>query len=165
MNYINPTTYPPTVEGNTVGEEGQVDLQDRGKYEITIHDQMNEAFVDMTTPVVMLDRAGDKNDVTLTQDTNYTYITTTDDGCTFHIVIDLIALYENGIITDADITNATPITVTYTAKLNKRYYSGQLRKTPLGLLIREMNRKNPRSLWTPTASRSSSTTQLILPSV
>ena len=118
MNYINPDVYPPVVEPGKPGAQEPTESEGRGEYEITIHDQMDKAFVDMTAPVVMLDRAGDENDVTL-ENTNYTYTTETGDNCTFHIVIDLITLYENGIITDNDITNATPITVTYTATLNE----------------------------------------------
>ena len=127
-NYIIPDVKNPEVVENEVSTLANVPIEKRGKYEITIHDQMDKAFVDMTAPVVTLDRAGDDNDVTL-ENTYYTYTTATDDGCTFHIVIDLIALYENGIITDNDITNATSITVTYTAKLNENAEAGNYKNS------------------------------------
>ena len=127
MNYIIPDVENPEVVENEVSTLANVPIEDRGEYSMTIHDQMDKAFVDMTAPVVTLDRAGDDNDVTL--ENTYYYTTATDDGCTFHIVIDLIALYENGIITDEDIASATPITVTYTATLSASAVAGSYENT------------------------------------
>ena len=127
MNYIIPDVENPEVVENEVSTLANVPIEDRGEYSMTIHDQMDKAFVDMTAPVVTLDRAGDDNDVTL--ENTYYYTTATDDGCTFHIVIDLIALYENGIITDEDIASATPITVTYTATLKEDAAAGSYENT------------------------------------
>ena len=118
-NYIIPDVDDPDV--NTLAN---VPVEDRGAYVVTIHDRMDDMLTNMTTPVVTLDREGTDNDVVLTGD-QYTLTTSDlDDGCTFEISIDLIALYEAGVITDVDIENATPIVVTYSATLSENATAG-----------------------------------------
>ena len=119
-NYIIPDVDDPDV--NTLAN---VPVEDRGAYVVTIHDRMDDMLTNMTTPVVTLDREGVDNDVTLSADSQYTLTTSDlDDGCTFEISINLIALYEAGVITDADIENATPIVVTYSATLDENATAG-----------------------------------------
>ena len=117
-NYIIPDVEDPDI--NTLAN---VPVEDRGAYVVTIHDQMDDMLTNMTTPVVTLDREG-TNDVVL-NDSQYILTTSDlDDGCTFEISIDLVALYEAGVITDADIENATPIVVTYSATLSENATAG-----------------------------------------
>ena len=127
LNYIKPEDPedPDVVE--PVATNALVPVEERGEYVLTFHDQMDDAFVDATAPVVTLDREGTENDVTLTG-TQYTYTTETGDDCDFHIVIDLVALYDD-IITNADIDNATPIIVTYTATLDEDATAGTYKNT------------------------------------
>ena len=125
LNYIIPDVDKPQVV--TPATNALVPVDQRGTYEITIHDDMDAAFVDPTTPVVILDRT-EGEDVTLAND-QYTYTSNPEDGCDFHIVIDLVALYDKGIITDADIENATPIKVTYTATLAEGTTAGDYHNT------------------------------------
>ena len=118
LNYIIPDVDEPEVV-KPAAVNALVPVKQRGEYHLTFHDKMNEMLVDATEPVVTLDRVGDESDVTLSLEENeYTYIADPDDGCDFHIVIDLVALYNAGIIKEADIEAATPIVVTYNAKLS-----------------------------------------------
>ena len=126
LNYIEADpAEPPEVEtppaANLLAEE-------RGAYKLVIHDKMDKAFVDPGSFVVTLDREGTENDVEL-NDTQYTLTNPGADGCTFDITIDLAALYEAGMITEADITNATPIVVTYTATLAEGTTAGTYKNT------------------------------------
>ena len=119
-NYIIPDVEDPDI--NTLAN---VPVEARGSYVVTIHDRMDDMLTNMTTPVVTLDREGVDNDVTLSADSQYTLTTSDlDDGCTFEISINLIALYEAGVITDADIEKATPIVVTYSADLSEDATAG-----------------------------------------
>ena len=126
LNYIEADpAEPPEVEtppaANLLAEE-------RGAYKLVIHDKMDKAFVDPGSFVVTLDREGTDNDVEL-KDTQYTLTNPGADGCTFDITIDLAALYEAGVVTEADITNATPIVVTYTAILAEGTTAGTYKNT------------------------------------
>ena len=115
----------PDVEDPDINILANVPVEARGSYVVTIHDRMDDMLTNMTTPVVTLDREGVDNDVTLSADSQYTLTTSDlDDGCTFEISINLIALYEAGVITDADIENATPIVVTYSATLDENATAG-----------------------------------------
>ena len=98
-------------------------VENRGEYNLVIHDKMDEAFVTPGSFVVTLDREGTDNDEEL-NNTQYTLTNPGTDGCTFDITIDLAALYEAGVVTEADITNATPIVVTYTATLKEGTTAG-----------------------------------------
>ena len=123
LNYIIPDVDEPEVV-TPAAANALVPVKDRGEYHLTFHDMMNDMLVDATEPVVTLDRPDGQEDVTLTAGTQYVYTTETDDGCDFHIVIDLVALYDDGIITDDDIENATDIVVTYSAKLSGEAIAG-----------------------------------------
>lgn len=86
---------------------------ERGKYTITIHDVMDSMLeLDEDTVTVKI---GNKK---LTLNTDYTFSTECEDSCTFEVVLDLVDLYNRGIITKKDIENATEITVTYKAQLS-----------------------------------------------
>ena len=64
-----------------------------------------------------------RGNTTLTE--GYTLTSTElEDGCSFEISLDLVALYEAGVITDDDIENATSITVTYDATLSEEATAG-----------------------------------------
>lgn len=47
----------------------------------------------------------------------YSYVASPDEGCTFHVTLDLVALYKAGIITDDDYEQQNSIVVTYNATL------------------------------------------------
>ena len=129
LNYIIPDVNTPETAQPDTATMAVVPVEERGKYELTIHDQMDTAFTDMKDLVVTIDREGTDNDVTLASGTQYTYVTGTGDGCTFHITLDLVALYESGVITDTDIEKATPITVTYSATLKEGTAAGTYHNT------------------------------------
>lgn len=107
-----------------VGAEGDefADGTAEGTYTLTFHDQMDDAFVNPTGYVVKI---GDR-ELTTEQ---YTIRTENlADGCDFEIDLDLAALYNNEVITDADL-GITPITVTYTATLAKGTTAGEYYNT------------------------------------
>lgn len=124
LNYINlPDVDDPSVV-NVLADEPV-----RGSYQLVIHDQMDDELVlDPESIVVTLG----KNDVLIPVD-QYTvaYDVAHDDGtiCDFEITLDLVNLYEMGAITEEDIDNATPITVTYTATLAEDVTAGEYLNT------------------------------------
>lgn len=59
----------------------------------------------------------------------YSYVASPDEGCTFHVTLDLVALYSAGIITDADYEQQTPIVVTYDATLADDATAGTYKNT------------------------------------
>ena len=61
--------------------------------------------------------------------TEWYEVLTPTDGCSFEISLDLAALYEAGVITDDNIKNATPITVTYDATLSADATAGSYENT------------------------------------
>mgnify|MGYP005758701563 CR=1 FL=1 len=111
LNYLNPDPVdPPEINGEPQGDPTEGDVPEgRGEYQLTFHDQMDEAFINPDGFEVKI------GDTTLTEG-QYT-LTQTDlaDGCDFEITIDLVALY--GSVIDQDDLGVTPITVTYTATL------------------------------------------------
>lgn len=124
LNYINlPDVDDPSVV-NVLADEPV-----RGSYQLVIHDQMDDELVlDPESIVVTLG----ENDVLIPVD-QYTvaYDVAHDDGtiCDFEITLDLVNLYEMGAITEEDIDNATPITVTYTATLAEDVTAGEYLNT------------------------------------
>lgn len=124
LNYINlPDVDDPSVV-NVLADEPV-----RGSYQLVIHDQMDDELVlDPESIVVTLG----VNDVLIPVD-QYTvaYDVAHDDGtiCDFEITLDLVNLYEMGAITEEDIDNATPITVTYTATLAEDVTAGEYLNT------------------------------------
>ena len=106
-------------------------LEGRGSYVLTFHDVMDGHL------------AFDANSVSVTigskplDDEYYTVHVpgaTHGEGedaetCTFEITLDLVDLYNRGLITDEDISAATPITVTYTATLDKDVTAGEYLNT------------------------------------
>lgn len=91
----------------------------KGSYVLTFHDQMDEKLeLNNDSFQIMV---GDQE-----IDQAYYTITTSDleDGCTFEVELDLVRLYNAGIITEADFGIA-PITVNYTATLDDDAKAGQ----------------------------------------
>ena len=121
INYLEPDEVdPPAVAANAL-----VPVENRGSYELTFHDDMNANF-ELTNPAYFEVKIGDK---VLTAD-QYTLVQSgLDDSCDFELTLDLVALYEAGIITNEDIENATPITVTYTAQLKAGTPAGEYENT------------------------------------
>ena len=123
MNYIIPDVENPEVVENEVSTLANVPIEDRGEYSMTIHDQMDDAL--SLNPESIEVKIGDA----VLDSQYYTVNTSTADGCDFEITMDLIALYKAGIITEEDIANATPITVTYTATLSASAVAGSYENT------------------------------------
>lgn len=120
-NYIIPDVDDPTK--GEVNLMADVPLEDRGKYILTIHDQMDDELVlDLESFVVMI---GDTELALMDEYTIAYDVSHNEDGtCDFEITLDLVDLYKMGVITDEDIENATPITVTYTATLKEEVTAG-----------------------------------------
>lgn len=124
LNYLNPEDVtPPSIDGEEPGTAQEVNLENRGAYVLTFHDVLDPMLTNLENYVVKI------GEITLTAD-RYT-LTTTDleDGCSFEISLDLAALYEAGVIKDADIKNSTLITVTYDATLSADATAGTYENT------------------------------------
>ncbi len=124
LNYLNPEDVtPPSIDGEEPGTAEKVELKGRGEYVLTFHDKLNEKLTNPENYVV-------KIGVTVLTAEQYTLTATgLEDGCSFEIALDLAALYEAGVITDDDIKNATPITVTYDATLSADATAGSYENT------------------------------------
>ncbi|HIY28748.1 MAG TPA: LPXTG cell wall anchor domain-containing protein [Firmicutes bacterium] len=138
LNYLNPKdVYPPVVGDDEPGnpEPGTPADSNRGHYALTFHDQMDDglSLVEPTDFKVILDRPEGQTDTVIplkdAVNEGYVLVTETTDGCDFEITLDLVALYEDGIITDDDITNATPIVITYTGQLDESVTNGTFHNT------------------------------------
>lgn len=109
-------TYPepsdPEISTNSLG--------DAGEYTLVFHDQMAEELtLNPDSFEVMLDGVA-------IDEQYYDIVIAPDgitDGCTFEVSVDLAAMYEADVITEADF-GVTPITVNYTATLNKDATAG-----------------------------------------
>jgi len=122
-NYLNPEdVYPPVIGNDDPGEAGAVEVENRGEYVLTFHDQLNAMLTNPENYVVKIGNTTLSEGYTLTN-------TGLEDGCSFEISLDLVALYEAGVITDDDIKKATPITVTYDATLSKEAEAGTYENT------------------------------------
>lgn len=123
LNYLNPDPVdPPEINGEPQGDATEGDVPEgRGEYQLTFHDQMDDAFINPDGFEVKI------GDTPLTEG-QYT-LTQTDlaDSCDFEITIDLVALY--GSVIDQDDLGVTPITVTYTATLSEGTTAGQYKNT------------------------------------
>lgn len=122
LNYLNPEAVtPPSIDGEEPGTAEKVEIEGRGEYVLTFHDQLNAMLTNPENYVVKI------GDTKLTTE-QYEVLTPTD-GCSFEISLDLVALYEDDVIKDADIKNATPITVTYDATLSEEAEAGRYENT------------------------------------
>ena len=123
LNYINlPDVDDPSVV-NVLADEPV-----RGSYQLVIHDQMDDELVlDPESFVVMIE----DTELALMDEYTIAYdVSHNEDGtCDFEITLDLVNLYEMGAITEEDIDNATPITVTYTATLAEDVTAGEYLNT------------------------------------
>lgn len=135
LNYIIPDVDEPEVV-EPVATNALVPVEDRGHYNLTFHDRMDEELDSNDDFTVFLDsnKNGvlDENDKELTYLDDYTisYNVNHDDGtCDFEIEMDLVDLYEKDAITDEDIENATPIIVIYTATLDEEAPAGTYENT------------------------------------
>lgn len=123
-NYLNPeAVYPPVIGDAEPGEAGAVAVEGRGSYVLTFHDKLNAMLTNPTNYKVQIGE-------TALSAGQYTLVTTElEDGCSFEISLDLVALYEGGVITDDDIEKATRITVTYDATLSADATAGSYENT------------------------------------
>ncbi len=124
LNYLNPEAVtPPSIDGEEPGTAEKVEIEGRGEYVLTFHDQLNAMLTNPENYVVKI------GDTELTTE-QYKVLTPTD-GCSFEISLDLVELYEEeaGVITDDDIKNATLITVTYDATLSEEAKAGRYENT------------------------------------
>lgn len=95
----------------------------RGSYELVFHDDMDEALSFNNDVAVTV------NGKTLAADL-YEVIEDAEDGCTFHVVMDLVKIYEaGGYFTLADIETCPAIVVIYSAKLSEDATAGQYKNT------------------------------------
>lgn len=96
---------------------------DGAEYHLTFHDTMAQQLTmdDGSLSVTI-------GETPLTAD-QYTYTTSTGDDCTFHVDLDLVDLYGNNVITDADYENQTPIVVSYSATLASDATAGTYENT------------------------------------
>ena len=124
LNYLNPeAVYPPVIGDAEPGEAGAVAVEGRGSYVLTFHDKLNAMLTNPTNYKVQIGE-------TALSAGQYTLVTTElEDGCSFEISLDLVALYEAGVIKDADIKNSTLITVTYDATLSADATAGTYENT------------------------------------
>ena len=124
LNYLNPKDVtPPSIDGEEPGTAEKVGIAGRGEYVLTFHDKLNEKLINPENYVVKI------GDTPLTEGQYTLTATDLEDGCSFEIALDLAALYEAGVITDADIKNATLITVTYDATLSADATAGTYENT------------------------------------
>ena len=136
LNYIIPDVDEPEIV-TPAAANALVPVEDRGEYHLTFHDQMVEGLVSNNDFTVFLDSNkngvlddGEKvltspNDYTISENVPHTDEDGTVTGtCDFEITMDLVALYEADVIKDADIEAATPIVVTYSAKLSDTATAG-----------------------------------------
>lgn len=122
LNYLNPEAVtPPSIDGKEPGTAEKVEIEGRGEYVLTFHDKLNEKLTNPENYVVKI------GDTKLTTE-QYEVLTPTD-GCSFEIALDLAKLYEAGVIKDANIENATLITVTYDATLSEEAKAGRYENT------------------------------------
>lgn len=89
-----------------------------GEYVLTFHDKMDAGLSLVDGSIVV--KIGD---TTLTAD-QYTLLTATD-GCTFEVALDLVALFNAGVI-DAEDLGVTPVTVEYKATVQDDFTNGTL---------------------------------------
>lgn len=114
------------IEYTGTGEPDDVDvvgkIPDDQTYTLTFHDKMNSAFV---VPEYFLVYLGDDMlDQTKLLELNKDYQVNFDPkDCTFEIQLDLVKLYNEGIIKDEDL-GKTSITVSYNAKLKDTVTNG-----------------------------------------
>lgn len=107
-------TYPvpsdPAISTNSLGNAGE--------YTLVFHDKMDANLALDTESFVV--KLGDT-----TIDSKYYTITTSGlgDGCTFEVSVDLAAMYNDDVITEANL-GVTPITVNYKATLSEQATAG-----------------------------------------
>lgn len=107
-------TYEPSEGPNAVGTAS-------GEYRLTFHDQMADALIDPSNFQVKIGN-------TPLEEEQYTLTRKIADGYDFELALDLVKLYNDGVITDADL-GVTPITVTYTATLEEGTTAGDYQNT------------------------------------
>lgn len=117
------------IEYTGTGDHDDVDvvgtIPEGEEYTLTFHDKMNSNF---TVPTIFDVRIGNPDTSEdpwagmLTQGVDFTVITNPED-CTFEIQLDLVKLYNEGIIKDEDL-GKTSITVSYNTKLKDTVTNG-----------------------------------------
>ncbi len=89
----------------------------RGSYDIVFHDAMHEKLEFNNDVAVTVN--GKALDAGL-----FTVTTETGDGCTFHVSMDLVAIYNAGYFTFDEIKECPPIVITYSATLDATATAG-----------------------------------------
>lgn len=126
-NYLNPDdVYPPVVDGDEQGDAEDVNMDGRGDYVLTFHDVMNDMLLNPTSFAVTIDGEpldGEYYDVYTSADELEAH----EDGrtCTFEVEMNLVRMYQDGIIDDADIENTSEIVVSYTATFSSEATAGR----------------------------------------
>ena len=122
LNYLNPEdVYPPVIGDAEPGTAENVEVDGRGEYILTFHDQLNSMLLNPTDYAVTI---GGK-----ILEAKYYTLNASPEDCSFEISLDLVALYKDKIITNEDIQNAVPIVVTYAATLSADATAGTYENT------------------------------------
>ena len=122
LNSTVPQDLDIVYESKDEDKDGFADGTARGKYLLTFHDDMDDAFEllnDGNFKVMIGDKVLDADDYSMIE---------LMDGCDFEIQLNLVELYNDGIIEDSYLGLA-PIIVTYEAKLKD--------ETPAGKYVNE----------------------------
>lgn len=106
LNSNVPTNLFDFMSNHREDEQGKMIVD--GSYLLTFHDVIAGQWTDPVNVKVKL-----KGEVL---DSTY-YSTDIDDECDLHVTVDLISLFNEGLITEADIRNAVSISVEYDSKL------------------------------------------------
>lgn len=110
-------------EVSTQSERSMGSVISGASYTLTFHDTMDPKLV--MDPGSMRVFIGD----TELSSTQYQYSSQTGDDCTFHVALDLLDLYTQGAIVDADYEGNTSITVKYDAALSNDAVAGAYKNT------------------------------------
>lgn len=101
------------------GVASLADLAGAGFYKLTFHDKM-PAEITLNKDSITVTIGG-----RLVDPANYqVFFDDLEDGCTFHVEMDLVKLYNDGVITPEDVEQAAKIVVTYTAILSEDATTG-----------------------------------------
>ncbi len=107
----------------TVDDPTIISILSANNYYLVFHDNMDEKLIFNNDVVVTV------NGKVLAADL-YTVTPDTEDGCTFHVTLDLIAIFNAGeYFTRDDIANAPEIVVTYSANLAEDITAGAYKNT------------------------------------
>lgn len=111
---------------------------DGAEYNLTFHDRMNRSLT-MTDDGISVYIG--KRELSSNQ---YVYVSSAGDNCSFHVTLDLVGLYEAGVITDDDYAAQTEIVVAYEAALSENASAGKYENVSFVSWEKKIvNRKEP----------------------